>query len=109
MNNYDLPQNEIDVDSLVFAERYVTNLLKLDLLAFFGNNPDLQKNALDIASHLGCSYKSVRSELGDLTMLELLQKSTDLDQPVYRLTTNHTLRTRVIEFAKNRVSLHSNN
>ena len=41
-----LPAKEIDLDLLVFVERYVTNLLKWDLLTFFGNHPHEKKSAL---------------------------------------------------------------
>lgn len=102
LNNNDLPKKEIDLDSLVFLERYVTNLLKLELLTFFGNNPHLQSGALDVATQLGRSYKSVRSELGDLTILGLLQKSVESGQPVYQLTADTNLRPKIMAFAKNR-------
>ena len=104
-NNHDLPKNEIDVESLVFIERYVTNLLKLDLLAYFGNNPEIQMSAEDIAKQVGRTYKSVRSELGDLTLLELLQKSKDNEQPTYQLTNNTVLRPKVIRFAKDHIKI----
>lgn len=101
----DLPTNEIDVSALVFIERYVTNLLKLDLLTYFGNNPDTQCNAQELAQHIGWSYKSIRSELGDLTLLELLQKSQHEEGPTYQLTDNVSLRPKVIRFARDRVKI----
>ena len=106
-NHHDLPKNEIDVESLVFVERYVTNLLKLDLLTYFGNNPEARKNAQEIAKRVGRSYKAVRSELGDLTLLELLQKSKGEEQPTYQLTNNAVLRPKVIRFAKDNIKINT--
>ena len=93
------PAKEIDLDLLVFTERYVTNLLKWDLLIFFGHNPDARRTAQEMTSQVGRSYKAVRSALGDLAILELLQKSNGCSQPVYELTHNAILRAQVIKFA----------
>jgi hypothetical protein len=100
LKDIEMSAEEIDLDLLVFIERYVTNLLKWDLLTFFGNYPDEKKDAQAVAKCLGRSYRAVRSELGDLTMLELLQKSTANGHPIYQLTADVTLRPQVIKFAK---------
>jgi len=105
LEKFDLPTKEIDLDLLVFVERYVTNLLKWDLLAFFGTHPHTQKSAEEMVRHVGRNYKAVRSELGDLTMLELLQKSNGDGQPVYQLTANLVLRPQVIRFAQNHLKM----
>lgn len=92
---------EVDLDLLVFIERYATNLLKWDLLSFFGNHPEEKINANEVAKRVGRSYKTVRSELGDLAILELLHKSSENSQPVYQLTCDSVLRSQVIRFAQN--------
>jgi hypothetical protein len=92
---------EIDLDLLVFIERYATNLLKWDLLTFFGNHPEEKMNAEEVAKRVGRSYKAVRSELGDLAILELLHKSSENGQSAYQLTCDSFLRSQVIRFAQN--------
>lgn len=92
---------EIDLDLLVFIERYATNLLKWDLLTFFGNHPGEKINAEEVAKRVGRSYKTIRSELGDLAILELLHKSSENGQPVYQLTCDSVPRSQVIRFAQN--------
>jgi len=99
-NQLKLRAKEIDVDQLVFMERYVTNLLKWDLLAFFGSHPVEQKNASEIAKAVGRSLSVVRLELGDLAILNLLRKSNGHSQPVYELTHNSILRNQIIKFAR---------
>ena len=91
---------EIDLELLVFIERYATNLLKWDLLTFFGSRPEVKLKAEEIARQVGCSYKAVRSELGDLAILGLLYKSSEQGQPVYQLTFDSILRPQVMKFAK---------
>ena len=100
LNNVDLPQKEIDLNSLVFIERYVTSLLRFDLLSYFGNNPNYQQSAMEIANHLNSSLKSVRSELGDLSLLGLIQKSSATEPPTYQLTDHPQLRSDIIVFAQ---------
>lgn len=92
---------EIDLGLLVFIERYATNLLKWDLLTFFGNHPEEKIDAAEVEKRVGRSYKAIRSELGDLAILELLHKSNENGQPVYQLTRDSVLRSQVIRFAQN--------
>ena len=93
---------EIDLDLLVFVERYATNLLKWDLLTFFGAYPDDQKTAEEITSQIGRNFRAVRSELGDLVILGVLRKWGVNGHPLYQLTNDHVLRSQVIKFARNR-------
>jgi hypothetical protein len=78
----------------------VTNLMKWDLLTFFGNNPTMKKDAQEVARVMGRSYQAVRSELGDLAVLDFLQKQNgDSHFPAYTLTRNRHLRSQIIKFA----------
>ena len=100
VENEILLSQEVDLDVLVFVERYVTNLLKWDLLSFFGNNPHVSKTAQELANYIGRNDRAIRSELGDLTFLGLLQKSQGTETPRYTLTNNLVLRTQIIQFAQ---------
>jgi len=95
-----LPTKELDLDLLVFVERYATNLLKWDLLTYFGRHPDETRTAPEIASLLGRSERVLRPELGDLVMLGLLEQTNGAASPRYRLTHNHPLRSLIQKFAR---------
>ena len=98
------PINEIDLETFVFVERYVTNLLKWDLLTFFGRHPSAQQTVEEIVQLMGRGYKTIHAEVGDLALLNLLQKVDNLDgsdKARYRLTSDPILRGQVIRFARN--------
>ena len=104
IDTIELPSKEIDLELLIFVERYVTNLMKWDLLTYFGNNPSMKKDAQGVAKVIGRSHKAVRSELGDLAVLDLLQKSNgDSRAPTYTLTHDRLLRSQIIKFANQAV------
>jgi len=67
------PEKEVDVDLLVFIERYASDLLKWDIISFFAQNPDLYDTADNIAQHVGRNPRAVRPELGDLVILGILE------------------------------------
>ncbi|MBN1995095.1 MAG: hypothetical protein JW953_20545 [Anaerolineae bacterium] len=94
------PSKEVDVDFLVFVERYATDLLKWDILTFFADNPNFHASAANIAQRIGRSIHSVRPELGDLVLLGILKqtKAPD-DQVLYQLTEEPYLRKITLKFA----------
>ena len=94
------PQKDIDLDLLIFIERYATNLLKWDILTFFGRHPDNRQTAQDIALQIGRSYRAIRPELGDLAMLGILTKFDNHNQPKYQLTDNPVLRSLTLKFSQ---------
>lgn len=95
-----VPGIEIDIDLLVFVERYVTNLLKWDMLTYFGSHPDETQSVPEIADKIGRSHNVIRSELGDLAMLGLLDMSNGSNPAKYQLTSDIVLRSQVIRFAQ---------
>ena len=94
------PQKDIDLDLLIFIERYATNLLKWDILTFFGRHPNNRQTAQDIALEIGRSYRAIRPELGDLAMLGILNKFDNHNQPKYQLTGNPALRSLTLKFSQ---------
>lgn len=91
---------EIDVDFLVFVERYATDLLKWDILTFFARHPDFCAPTASVAQHIGRSTQSVRPELGDLALLGILDQIPAQDnEPLYRLTRQPPLRKMILKFA----------
>jgi len=94
------PTKEVDVDFLVFVERYASDLLKWDILTFFAYHPNFSVSASKVASHIGRSVHSVRPELGDLAMLSILnQEQMPEGQTLYQLTEIPHLREMALKFA----------
>lgn len=69
---YPAYSKEIDIELLAFIERYATNLARWDILVLFGQTPDLQANAQQIAKRLGRRSASIEKELEDLAYLGIL-------------------------------------
>ena len=94
------PTKEIDVEFMVFIERYATDLLKWDILTFFANKPDYCVAASTVAKQIGRSAHSVRPELGDLVLLGVLDQC-DLEdgQSLYQLTETTDLRKMTLKLA----------
>jgi len=99
------PRKDIDLDLLIFIERYATNLLKWDILTFFGRHPESQQTAQDIALEIGRSYRVIRPELGDLAMLGILNKFDNHSHPKYRLTSNPSLRSLTLKLSRKKPSV----
>jgi hypothetical protein len=94
------PTKEVDVDLLVFIERYANNLLKWDLISFFAKNPDLYDTADNVARRIGRNSRVVRPELGDLAMLGVLEWDKLGDDHIYYLTRRSGLRGLALKFAR---------
>ncbi|MCB0208731.1 MAG: hypothetical protein KDJ52_05360 [Anaerolineae bacterium] len=94
---------EVDVDFLVFVERYATDLLKWDILTLFGQNPNIKASLSKIAQSVGRSVTSVRPEVGDLTLVGILEQtpSPHRDEALFQLTQSPQFRRLVIKFAEN--------
>lgn len=104
------PTREVDVDFLVFVERYATDLLKWDILTFFGHNPDFCAPTSKIAQRLGRRSHSIRPELGDLALLGILdQVQTKDGQTLYQLTKDPYLRRMVLKLARSQSTAHPPN
>ena len=97
------PNKEVDVDFMVFVERYATDLLKWDILTFFGHNPDFCGSTSQIAYRIRRSGHSIRPELGDLALLGVLEQTQQNDerQTLYQLTKEPDLRRLILKFATN--------
>ena len=99
------PTKEVDVDFLVFVERHATDLLKWDILTFFGHNPDYQGTVSRIAREIGRSSQSIRAELGDLALVGVLDcVQTDGAETVYKLTQNPQFRRMTRKLANSQIA-----
>jgi len=94
------PGNEVDIELLVFIERYANDLLKWDLISYFARNPDLQDTADNVARGIGRDPRVVRSELGDLVMLGVLDWNHLDGDHLYHLTQHSDLRKLALKFAR---------
>lgn len=94
------PTKEVDVEFLVFVERYATDLLKWDILTFFADNPNISTPLSEIAQRIGRSIHALRPELGDLVLLGILdQIKASNGQALYQLTKESYLRRMTLKFA----------
>lgn len=94
------PNREVDVDFLVFIERYATDLLKWDILTFFAQNPGSSPTAAEVAQQIGRSAYSVRPELGDLVLTGILEHTPTSNGHIkYKLTPEPALRRVILKFA----------
>jgi hypothetical protein len=94
------PGKEVDIELLVFVERYANDLLKWDLISFFAHNPDLCGTAEKVARGVGRDPRVVRSELGDLAMLGVLELDNLNGVRAYSLTQHPDLRKLALKFAR---------
>lgn len=94
------PTKEVDVDLLVFVERYATDLLKWDILTLFARNPSFSAPATQIAQRIGRNAYLVQPELGDLALLGILEQTPGPgNQIIYQLTPKPHLRRVILKFA----------
>ncbi len=99
------PTKEVDIDFLVFVERYATDLLRWDILTFFGHNPNFSGPIVQIAEHIGRGVSSLRPELGDLALLGILERIDTKDGLIlYQLTPEPQLRQSALKFAERQSS-----
>jgi hypothetical protein len=91
---------EVDIDLLVFIERYANDLLKWDLISFFARNPDLIDTSANVARGVGRDQRAVRSELGDLVILGILERDKLDGDHIYHLTRRSDLRRLALKFAQ---------
>lgn len=95
------PGKEVDVDFVVFVERHATDLLRLDILTFWGRYPDYHGTVEDIAQKIGRSTQSIRPELGDLALTGILEKQNITHQHTqYGLCQNPDIRRMIKKLAE---------
>ncbi len=95
-----LPSHEIDVELLTFVERYATNLIRWDVLVFFGVNPSAQDDAFGIAQQIGRAERAVQKELDDLVYLGILRADCYGENILYELTSSTATRRSVMRLAR---------
>ena len=91
--------SEIDLELFTFVERYATNLLRWDLILFFGKNPDTEWTCAEIADKLRRGTFPTTKELDDLTYLRVLVRRYTPDRTTYRLTKRASVRRAAIRLA----------
>ncbi len=95
------PGKEVDVDFVVFVERHATDLLRLDILTFWGKHPSYRGTVEEIARKIGRSTQSIRPELGDLALTGILEKQHTVNHHThYSLCQNPDTRRMVRKLAE---------
>jgi DNA-binding MarR family transcriptional regulator len=95
-----LSTQEIDVELFTFIERYATNLVRWDLLIFFGRHPAMRLEAPQVAQHIGRPPRLVQKELDDLVYLGIVRVYQSDGQVQYGLTRSTSTRRAVIRMAR---------
>lgn len=83
---------EIDLELFTFVERYATNNFRWDLILLFGNQPDSEFSAQEIADQLRRGVFATTKELDDLTYLRVLVRRYTPELTTYRLTKRTAVR-----------------
>lgn len=98
--SFPLSTQEIDLELFTFIERYVTNLVRWDVLIFFGRHPAMHLEAHRVAQRIGRSPRLVQKELDDLVYLGIVRTYRNEDQVQYGLTRSTATRRAVIRMAR---------
>lgn len=95
------PKNlpELDIELFTFVERYATNLVRMDLLMFFGGNPEERITAADLARAVRRSLRATKKELDDLTYLRVLTRRYTPEKTTYQLARRGGARQAVMRLA----------
>jgi hypothetical protein len=90
---------EVDIELFTFVERYATNLVRMDLLLFFGGNPEERFTAADLARSVRRSLRATKKELDDLTYLRVLTRRYTPKKTTYQLARKGGVRRPVMRLA----------
>jgi hypothetical protein len=90
---------EVDIELFTFVERYATNLVRMELLLFFGYNPGERITAVDLARAVRRSLRATKKELDDLTYLRVLTRRYTPEKTTYQLARSAGVRRAVMRLA----------
>jgi hypothetical protein len=90
---------ELDIELFTFVERYATNLVRMDLLMFFGGNPEERITAANLARVVRRTLRATKKELDDLTYLRILTRRYTPEKVTYQLTRRREARSAVMRLA----------
>ena len=90
---------EIDLELFTFVERYATTNLRWDLILLFGNQPDEELTAQDVATKTRRNIFATTKELDDLTYLRVFVRRYTPERTTYRLTRRGNVRRTAIRLA----------
>ena len=90
---------EVDIELFTFVERYATNLVRWDLLLFFGRHPRSAVTPGKLSQAMQRSLKATAKELDDLTYLRVLMRHYTPQKTTYRLVNRGPARRTVMRLA----------
>ena len=90
---------EVDIELFTFVERYATNLLRWDLLMFFGVNPERGMTVAELGRAVRRSLRATKKELDDLTYLRVLTRRYTPEKTTYHLARKGPARRAVMRLA----------
>lgn len=83
---------EVDLELFTFVERYATTNFRLDLILWFGRNPNAALTSDEIAAQVRRKVIATTKELDDLTYLRVLVRHYTPERTTYRLTKRANVR-----------------
>lgn len=80
-----MPLDEIDVEILDFVDRYIDQFVAWDILAYFHENPDVERKPSGIAMDLGRKTAMVEPSMEMFVRKGILDREPDeAGEPTYR-------------------------
>ncbi len=89
----------MDVELFSFVERYATNLVRWDVLLYFGRHPKAQMTAAELARQLRRTVRATTKELDDLTYLRVLTRRYTPQKVTFTLVARGSARRTAIRLA----------
>ena len=90
---------ELDIELFTFVERYATNPVRMDLLMFFGCDPEERITGANLAPAVRRTLRATKKELDDLTYLRILTRRYTSEKVTYQLTHRREARSAVMRLA----------
>lgn len=94
-----MPLDETAPDVMEFVDRYIDQFVTWDLLAYFHENPDLERRPSGIALDIGRRLSAIEPVLKTLMAQAVLETDIDeVDEPNYRYAASAEFRKNMEEF-----------
>lgn len=92
--------NDMDPELLDFVKNKVNSFIKWDLVRFFYENPNTTDSVENIAKYAGRNVSAVKPELDELVDAGVMEKHIVGEIPVYRLSSDESMRRLVADFVE---------
>jgi predicted transcriptional regulator len=88
-----LPMDNIEPELVGFVDQYIGQFSCWDVLAYFHENPDVEKQSFEVAVNVGRRVSAIEPVLEKLVEQGVLSRETEEDdEPLYRYTAQARVR-----------------